>query len=188
MLVLDIPPSGIVEYYDSVNNEFVSREPFQGAKIELEHSLYAISKWESKWKIPYISKEPKTEDQVKDYIKCMIITENIPDDAIDYLTDENYVAINNYLKNDCSATKINMNRQEGKSRYKGGMTSDELYCSMVVAQIPFECQYWNLNRLLILLELVGNKNTPPKKMSKGDLMRRNSKLNAARKAKHHTRG
>ena len=62
---------------------------------------------------------------------------------------------------------------------------------MVSFQIPFECQKWHLNRLLTLIRICKikegqqNKNG---KMSKRDILSQNASLNAARRAKMHSKG
>lgn len=188
MLKLYIPPSPGKEYWDANKREFIYSEPFEGYTLELEHSLYSISKWEEKWCRTYLSKEQKTEEQIIDYIKCMTMTKNVPDEVYENFSDENFEEVTKYLNAKHTACKIKSNKKEGQSSYRGSMCAEEIYSNMVLAQVPFECQYWNLDKLLALLECVGMKNNPPKKMSQRELMARNSKLNAARKAKHHTRG
>ena len=75
MLTVCIPP---IELWDETKNEFVGTK---GATIQLEHSLVAISKWESRWNVPFLTKDKKTPEQLLDYIKCMTITQNVPQDV-----------------------------------------------------------------------------------------------------------
>ena len=63
MLQITIPPG---EMWDEMRNEFVSTK---GQTLTLEHSLVSLSKWESKWHKPFLSKEPKTQIETIDYIK-----------------------------------------------------------------------------------------------------------------------
>ena len=53
MLVLTIPGT---EIYDENKNEFTT---IKECSISLEHSLVSLSKWESSWNKPFLSKEKK---------------------------------------------------------------------------------------------------------------------------------
>ena len=53
MLKITIPN---IEQYDEVRNEFISTKE---QVLQLEHSLVSLSKWESKWCKPFLSKEEK---------------------------------------------------------------------------------------------------------------------------------
>ena len=120
-----------------------------------------------------------------DYIRCMTITQNVPDEVYFALDTNELMKINDYLNDSMTATTIT--KQQGKSRGEI-ITSEIIYYWMISLQIPFECEKWNLNRLLTLIEVCNIKNSPGKKMSKSEIMRRNRTLNAARKQQMHTRG
>ena len=171
-----------VEYYDEKLEMFINPEPII---IELEHSLNAISKWESKWNKPFITTKEKTTEETIDYIKCMTITQNVSHEVYNNLTNENIKEIGNYIAAPMTATTF-IDTNGKKSREI--ITSELLYYKMITYNIPFECQKWHLNRLITLLRVCDNKNTPPKKMSRAEIMKRNYELNEQRKKQHNTNG
>jgi len=57
MLQLIVPGA---ETYNPETNEFSYSDQ---QVLQLEHSLLSLSKWESKWCKPFISKEAKTEEK-----------------------------------------------------------------------------------------------------------------------------
>lgn len=175
MLKITIPPG---EQYDEVNNLFiVSKEQ----PLQLEHSLVSLSKWESKWCKPFLSKEEKSIEQTLDYIRCMTVTQNVDPKAYAFLTDKNIDDINAYI--DAPMTATTFSQQKGPIN-KSIITAEIIYYWMVTFNIPFECQKWHLNRLLTLINVCSVKSQTSKKMSPKE--RRN--LNAARRKAHKTRG
>lgn len=180
MLTITIPES---EQYDPVRNMFFT---IKKQTIVLEHSLLSISKWESKWHKPYLSKDNKTEEELLDYIRCMTINQGVDPEAYLFLSKNDFEKIFSYISDSMTATTIS-NRKNSSSREI--ITSEIIYYWMVTLNIPFDpCQKWHLNRLLTFIEVCSIKNQPAKKMSNKELARRNANLNAARRAKYGTRG
>lgn len=171
------------EWWDENKNLFIETP---SATLQLEHSLLSISRWESKWKVPFMDvRNNKTTEQTIDYIRCMTINRNIKSYVYASLSSSEIDQILNYIEDSHTATTI---RKMGK---KGGgreiVTSELIYYWMIIYGIPFECQKWNLNRLLTLIEICEVKQNP-KKMGKNEILRSNAQLNAARRAKLHTKG
>ena len=69
MLQITIPE---VELWDEKNQRFIN---VRQQTLSLEHSLVSISKWESKWCKPFLTKQEKTLEETIDYIKCMTLTQ-----------------------------------------------------------------------------------------------------------------
>ena len=174
MLVINIPES---EYYDSDTNTFVTLE---SKRVTLEHSLVAMSKWESKWLKPFIGTKEKTMEEKFDYIACMIIEEvDNPILMVNRMTEQNLLKIMDYIESPMTATTVKQSKNGKTSREI--ITSELIYYWMIAYNIPFECQHWHLNRLLMLINVCNAKNTPPKKTNTKDVLARNRELNAARR-------
>lgn len=180
--MLDIVIPAFEQYDEATNTFLTSKEQ----KLTLEHSLVSISKWESKWKKPFISRDKKTVEETIDYIRCMTITKNVNPDAYYGIPIELIQKINEYIDDPMTATWINSREPKRYSRQI--ITSELIYYWMVSYRIPIECQKWHLNRLLMLIQVCDEKNKPEKKMTQRQIMSRNAALNAARKAKLHTKG
>ena len=180
MLTITIPDA---EMYNEETQEFFT---LKGQTLQLEHALVSLSKWESKWCKPFLSKEEKTLTETIDYIKCMTITQNVNSDVYNRLSKENIQSINSYIESPMTATTFYSDNQKGGK--KETVTSELIYYWMISLNIPMECQKWHLNRLLTLIRVCNVKNSPPKKMSRREIMSRNAALNAARRKQLNTNG
>ena len=181
MLQITVPISP--EIWDEKNEEFI--EP-KTASLQLEHSLVSISKWESKWHKPFLSKEPKTVEETIDYIKCMTLTQNVKPEVYDHLSKENIEEINAYIDDPKTATTFSKDRKSARSREI--ITSELIYYWMIALNIPFECQKWHLIRLLPLIRVCEVKNTPGKKMSQREVLNQYAAINAANRKRFNTKG
>lgn len=182
MLQLHVPKR---EFFDEKTNMFFETKE---ADIVLEHSLVSLSKWEAKWKKPFIDNKQKTLDEITDYIRCMTITQNVDPNVYNSLTKENLEQVKAYIGDSMTATTISDKNNKPGPKNAEFITSELIYYWMVSYQIPFECQKWHLNRLLTLIRVCNVKNQPDKKYSKKDTMSRNAALNAARKKRLGTKG
>ena len=178
MLRIIVPGS---EYYDEEKNEFIYRKD---QELQMEHSLISISKWEAKWKIAYNKDRKKSPEEILDYFRCMTINRVDPD-VYERLTEQNINDIISYMNDPMTACYFD---NDNSSKSKDVMTSEMIYYYMIVLGIPFECEKWHFNKLLALIEVCSIKNKPEKTMSRADLLRKNARLNAARKKAHHTKG
>lgn len=180
MLKIIIPAR---EMFDEVKQEFINTKE---QTLQLEHSLVSLSKWESKWHKPFIDNRNLSTEETIDYIRCMTLTQNVDPEIYQYLSKENIKQINEYISDPMTATTFSNERSKGSG--KEVLTSEILYYDMIALGIPFECQKWHLNRLITLIKVCSIKQNPPQKMSKGDIMRRNAELNAARRKQFNTKG
>lgn len=179
MLDIIIPEN---ELYDEKNGEFIY---IKEQKICLEHSLISLSKWESKYEKPFLSSD-KSAAEILDYIRFMTLTQNVKPEVYLTLSKANLDAIEKYINAPMSATTVPPSNK--RNPVKETITAELIYYWMIALNIPFECQKWHLNRLLKLVEVCSYKNEPPKKMTRNEILQRNRQLNAARRAKYHTKG
>lgn len=181
MLRIEIPLTP--EEWDEAKEEFI---PPETQVLQLEHSLVSISKWESRWCRPFLSKKDMTNEETIDYIKCMTITQNVNPEVYDHLTSENIEQVIRYIESPMTATTFRKENDRGRNNEI--VTSELIYYWMIALNIPSDYRKWHLNRLLTLIRVCNIKNQPPKKSSTRDIMRRNSELNAARRKRLGTRG
>lgn len=180
MLTITVPGR---EVYNDETEEFVS---IKDTTLQLEHSLISISKWESKWHVPFLNTPDMTVEQTLDYVRCMSLKDNVDPTVYQCLTTKNIQQIKDYISDPMTATTIN-ERTTGP-RNREILTSEVIYYQMIALTIPFECQKWHLNRLIMLIRVCAIKNQPAKKMGKSELASRNHALNAARRQRLHTKG
>lgn len=172
------------EFWNQEKEEFVNTK---GITLRLEHSLISVSKWEAKYKRPFLSDGPKTLQEIYDYITFMSLDRNVSMTELEGITEEDYKKILDYIHDPMTATKITQNTKN-KPKSNHVLTSEEIYYDMTALNIPFECEKWHLNRLITLIQIASIKNEPPKKMSKSEIYRQNAELNKARRAQHHSKG
>jgi hypothetical protein len=181
MITLFVPGQ---ELFNEKTEEFITLPP---STITLEHSLVSISKWEAKWKKPFFDKKEKTPKEAEDYIRCMCITKNVPPTVFSFLGKDNLKKIEDYISDPMTATTFS--QKEGQSKRSRIITSELIYYWMISDGIPMDCEKWHINRLLTLIRVFdAESNSSKHKMSKNDIYKQNSALNAARRAKSRSRG
>lgn len=168
--------------WDPVKEEFLY---VKSQKLLLEHSLLSISKWEAKWKKPYLNSD-KTPIEVVDYIRCMTLTKNVDPNVYYAIPTAELEKLQNYIVDPMTATTITNHEQKRPGREV--ITAEILYWQMAQLNIDLEWEKRHLNRLITLIQVCAIKSQPPKKMSKRDIAKQNKALNAARRKQHHTRG
>ena len=168
------------EGFDEESSEFVSSDE---VVLDLEHSLVSLSKWESKWEVPFLDNEEKTDEQVLDYVRMMFLGTEFPEAVIPKLTEKHYSKINDYINAKMTATWFS--HQDPPSG-REIVTAELIYYWMIALSIPFECQNWHLNRLLTLVRVCNVKNSPKDKANRETVeerRRRNDLMRAKLKTK-----
>lgn len=186
MLPIMIPER---EFFDERTGEFIT---IKQQELQLEHSLISLSRWESKWKKPFLVQSGKdgshSLQEIQDYIRCMSLNQNVDPVVFQTLGPDVIKQVEAYIGDPHTATTI-VDRRPNRSAGRGEtITSELIYYWMVAHDIPFECQKWHLNRLLTLIKICNIKNIPAEKMSKQSIFAQNRSLNAQRRAALHSKG
>lgn len=180
MFQVVIPES---ENWDETKEEFVQ---IKSVTFQIEHSLVSLSRWESKWNIPFLEKNDKTTEQIIDYVRCMTTTQNVDPKIYQRLTAPIFSQISEYIEAPMTATWFN--DELDAARKKEVITAEIIYYWMIVQNIPLECQKWHLNRLLTLIRVCSIKNAPPKKMGRKDMLAQRKALNETRRNRINSKG
>lgn len=180
MLTLSIDGADL---YNEARQEFCKLEPIV---LRFEHSLASVSKWEAFYKKPFLSKDSKTFSELIRYFQYMCLNEGIDPLYFTQLSSNNIRKITEYIGDSMTATTIHdLDKRKGPSKI---ITSEVIYYWMVSLQIPFECQYWHFNRLMMLINVINHQNAPSKKMSKREIFNQNRMLNEQRRKQLQTNG
>lgn len=179
MLKINVPSS---ETWDQRTEKFSTT---QETTLVLRHSLVSLSKWEAEFKKPFLSDDKKTLEETYGYIRAM------SDDPIDpavlpVLSEENLKSINDYIEDSQTATWFSDKKRGPKSREV--ITGELIYYWMTALTLPWEAQYWHLNRLFTLIKVANEKNQPKKKMGRAEQLAQQRKLNAERLERMGTSG
>lgn len=177
MLQLFIPKS---QYWDEKKEEFV----YIGKDItlKLEHSLISISKWESKWHVPFFETD-MTKEMAISYIECMTLNPDVDASVYSRITTEHVKLIKDYIQDPMTASKITERRQQQKQHEY--MTSELIYYLMIQYGIPVEFEKWHINRLIMLIKICDVKNnsgSKSSKMTQSELLQNTRAINEARRA------
>jgi len=183
MLRLHIPK---VDQFNDDDNTFTV---IPEMTLEFEHSLVSLSKWEASWEKPFLGPDEKTTEEILGYMHCMCLTPDVPPEVYQNLSQDHVNQVNNYINAKMTATVItHKGPTNGRGRPREFITAEVIYYWMITLQIPIEFEHWHLSRLFTLIEVCNNKNSPPKKMSKRDMVSERQKLNAQRRAQQQSKG
>lgn len=184
MFVLNIKEKVL---WNEKDQEFVTISPYT---IKIEHSLLSIRKWESKWHKPFMTQTQKTQAEQKDYVRCMTIGYELPEEVYATLDAQEMNEVFTYMNEPMTATWFSENDQKQAKSKMGSetVTYEIVYYWMSKLNIPYDCEKWHINSLMTLIKVSMLKEQPSKKMSKRDVMSQNRALNEQRKAKMKSKG
>lgn len=180
MLTITVPG---MEMFDEVTAKFV---PIPAVDLELEHSLVSLSKWEQKFRRPFLGPGERTAEETFGYVQAMVLTPEIPPEVFARLSEENFEMINAYVNDPMTATWIN--DPPGPARSSEIITAELIYYWMTAFQIDLAWERRHLSQLFTLIKVCGAKQAPPKKMGRAEVLARQKALNEQRRAQFATKG
>ena len=174
--VLDLYIPG-KEFWNSELQEFIYTKDIT---LHLKHSLVSLTRWEQHYKRRFLDDGPKNEEEYRFYIQCMTLNKDVDPLVYTVLQEDDIKKVTDYLHDSMTATtlpKQNNNRSNSEK-----LSSELIYYYMSALNIPFECEKWFLNNLIILISIASIKNNPQEKKTKPSWSSIRA-LNAARNAK-----
>ena len=159
MLKIHIPE--VEDYDDERNNEFIN---IKACDLVLEHSLISISEWEARWHKPFLTTKEKTNEEILDYIRCMVMrrdANNVDPRIFEFIPEEELKRIQEYIEDDHTATCFKKSVSELQGRRpekKEVLTSEVIYYYMIALGIPKDFEKWHLGRLQTLIKVCNEKN------------------------------
>lgn len=169
------------DLWDESTGMFISMKE---QTLVLEHSLLSLSKWERKWKKPFLSTEDKSAEEWLDYFRCMTLNQVNPL-VYDFLSTKDMEQIIEYISDPMTATTItDVSASNGKREI---VTSEIIYYNMISYGIPIEMEKWHLNTLITLIRVFSIKGGNTKKMSRSEAAAFQRNINESRLAKNRRR-
>lgn len=160
-----------------------------GTKLEFEHSLVSLSKWESVHEKPFFAwkkEDKRTHEEMISYFEQMLVSPAGRTDLISKLTPEDHMTIVEYINASRTATSVREIQQ--KPGPKENVTSELIYYWMLEIGIPFETETWHLNRLMTLIRICGVKKSKPQKQPASTVAANYRELNEQRRKQLGTTG
>lgn len=174
--VLDLYVPG-KEFWNSELQEFIYTKDIT---LHLKHSLISLTRWEQHYKRRFLDDGPKNEEEYRFYIQCMTLNKDVDPLVYMVLQEDDIKKVTNYLHDSMTATTLP--KQNNNCSNSEKLSSELIYYYMSALNIPFECEKWFLNNLIILISIASIKNNPQEKKSKPSWSSIRA-LNAARNAK-----
>lgn len=139
--------------------------------LSLEHSLVSLTKWESKWHKPFLSPEEKTQEEVYDYIRCMVMNEEFDDNFVYAIPPKEIKRIQDYISKDQTASTVPEEKNSKEPKSNELMTSELIYYYLGQIQcLTPTIENWHLSRTLMLIRVASFKQKPEKELNKTEAL------------------
>lgn len=182
-------PEQHYDIFDEANEEFLPPVNIKETKIQLEHSLISVKKWEQKWHKPFLGNKDKTSEELADYIKCMTLTRGVDPEVYKWIPKDVVETITKYIEDPMTATWFRDDGLIGAQKHSNEMvTAEIIYYWMITLNVPVEFQKWHLNQLLTLIKVITIKNEKPKKIDPAVAARQRAAINKKRREQFKSKG
>ena len=180
------------EYFDEINEQFVYIGPKEEIDFTIEHTLHSVYEWEVKHHkpFPFNNEKEATVEEILDYISEMVISdEKIKTEWLYALSESQVEDVKEYLENPMTGIPY-FGDEKKKTKEKHVVTAELVFYWMTALNIPFECQYWNFNRLMNLIKVCAMESDPDRKKKKkkftsSEMADRKARMDAARAKNKH---
>lgn len=181
MLEIVIPEQHY-EFFNEITEEFLPSVDIKETRLQLEHSLVSLRKWEEKWHKPFLGKQEKAYDELIDYIKCMTLTQNVDDEVYKWIPKNVVEEVVKYIENPMTATWFSGDAFPGAQKTsRETITAEIIYYWMVTLSIPMEFEERHLNQLFTLIKVINVKSQKPKKVDPVKAAQERDALNKRRR-------
>jgi len=154
--------------------------------LKFEHSLLALSKWESRTRKPFLTKEQKSSEELIAYFQDMLVSPEDRRDLVFLLDPEQLEELRDYMNSSFTASTVPEQKKEFNPET---ITSELVYYWLSALQVPFHpTETWHISRTMMLVQIASYKQQPPKKQKSTDVMKDWERINAERLKKYGTTG
>lgn len=166
MITITIPET---ELYDHEKNEFIIRESID---LRFIFNLVTLDKWEAKYRKRLLDNEDITVEEYCDLFKMMCLD----DFDISLIDNDIFGQLMKYIKDIPTATIFPKRNSNKGSTRKPIYTSEIIYAYMAIVGIDLEWENRNLNKLITLINVVNDLQSPPEKMSRQEALEEHRNL------------
>lgn len=166
MIIITIPET---ELYDNEKNEFIIRESID---LRFMFSLVALDKWEAKYRKRLLDNEDITVEEYCDLFKMMCLD----DFDISLIDNDIFGQLMKYINDTPTATVLPKRKSNKGSVRKQIYTSEIIYAYMTILGIDIEWENRNIKKLLMLINVTNDLQSPPEKMSRQEALEEHRNL------------
>ena len=155
--------------------------------LQFEHSLLSLSKWEGRTQKPFLTTVQKSPSELVEYFQDMLVSPESDPNVVYGLNPGQLDRLSDYINESLTASSV---PDDGPRKFNAEqITSELIYYWMSALRVPFyPTETWHLSRTMMLIQIAGYKQQPPKKRKPAEVMSDWRRLNDERKKKYNSNG